>query len=131
MIEVLLDHHLGGYARILTRAVAATGLEAMLPIRFVTFAEVDLPFDCSDRTFWRFAQAQNMVILTGNRNEDDPDSLGITLAQEGTSISLPVLTIGRVGGLEEREYRERCAYRLLEILLELDSKRGLGRIYIP
>lgn len=131
MIEVLLDNHLGGYARILTRAVSATGLEAMLPIRFVTFAEVDLPYNSNDRALWRFAQARGMVILTGNRNEDDSDSLGTTLAQEGTPTSLPVLTIGRVGSLVEREYRERCSYRLLEILLELDSKRGLGRIYIP
>lgn len=72
-----------------------------------------------------------MVILTGNRHEDDPDSLGLTLEQEGTSTSLPVLTIGRVGSLHERDYRERCMLRLLEILIELDSYRGAGRIYIP
>jgi hypothetical protein len=31
----------------------------------------------------------------------------------------------------EREYRDRCATRLCEIILELDNYRGTGRIFIP
>ncbi|MFN8514573.1 MAG: hypothetical protein U0232_05425 [Thermomicrobiales bacterium] len=131
MIEVLLDHHLGGYARLFTGAVTATGLETLLPVRFVTFADVMLPFDSTDRTLWRFAQEHKMVILTGNRREDDEDALGRTLSQEGTPTSLPVVTIGHVDRLREPNYRQRCAFKLLEVLLELDTHLGAGRIYIP
>jgi hypothetical protein len=129
--EVLLDHHLGGYVRLFTGAITATGLETLVPIRFVTFADVMLPFDSTDRTLWRFAQAHDMVILTGNRKEDDDDALGRTLSQEGMPTSLPVVTIGQVDRLRERDYRQRCAFRLLEVLLELDTHLGAGRIYIP
>jgi hypothetical protein len=131
MIAVLLDHHLDGYVLHLTGAISAAGLEGLLDVRLVTFAEVGLPTDSSDRAVWRFAQARGMVILTGNRNEDDDTSLGRTLQQENTPQALPVLTIGRIGRLGEPGYRTRCAVRLLEILLDVDLYRGAGRIYIP
>ena len=72
-----------------------------------------------------------MVILTGNRREDDEAAPGRTLSQEGTATSLPVVTIGRVERLSERDYRERCVFRLLEILVDLDTHLESGRVYIP
>jgi hypothetical protein len=131
VIEVLLDHHLDGYARLFAGAISVIGLEGMVSLRFITLADVALPGNSPDRVLWRFAQSHGMVILTGNRHEDDADSLGLTLEQEGTPASLPVLTIGRVGGLDQRAYRERCMLRLIEILLDLESYRSAGRIYIP
>ncbi|GAB4175590.1 MAG: hypothetical protein Fur006_06140 [Coleofasciculaceae cyanobacterium] len=31
----------------------------------------------------------------------------------------------------DREYREQCAVRLVDILLDLENYRGVGRIFIP
>jgi hypothetical protein len=131
VIEVLLDHHLGGYAPLFAAAIAALQLEGLLEVRFVIFSEVALPIDSDDRTVWRFAQARGMIILTANRNDDDDNSLGRTLLQENTSRSLPILTIGRVDRLSNVQYRERCVLRLLEIVLDLDSYLGTGRLFLP
>jgi hypothetical protein len=61
----------------------------------------------------------------------DEDSLEQTIRQENTLTSLPVVTIGSVGRLSNREYREQCAARLVEIALYLENYKGVGRIFIP
>lgn len=43
----------------------------------------------------------------------------------------PVLTIGSLERFSDREYREQCAVRLVDILLDLENYRGVGRIFIP
>ncbi|MEQ8996570.1 MAG: hypothetical protein RID53_08720 [Coleofasciculus sp. B1-GNL1-01] len=42
-----------------------------------------------------------------------------------------VVTIGTVGRLSNREYRERCAARLAEIIMYPENSIGVGRIFIP
>lgn len=59
------------------------------------------------------------------------DSLEQTIREENTSASLPVLTIGSLDRFSDREYREQCAVRLVDILLDLENYRGVGRIFIP
>jgi hypothetical protein len=131
VIDVLVDYNLEGQARLLWRAIQANDLLDYAPIRFVHFADVSLPNNSDDRAVWRFAQACGMVLLTGNRNMKGGNSLEATLREELTANSLPVLTIGNADRLAEREYRERCAYQLVETLLELDAFRGTARLYIP
>jgi len=97
----------------------------------VTFVQVGLPVDSSDRTVWQFAQAQGMMLLTHNRNMKDENSLEQTIRQENTPASLPVLTVGRVERLRERAYRERCVVRLVEIGLDIEHYLGAGRLFIP
>ncbi len=102
-----------------------------MPLRLVRFVEAGLAHDSSDRVVWRFAQAHHMLLLTDNRNMDGVDSLEETLRDENSALSLPVLTIGRIDRVFERSYRARCAVRLLEIVLDLDTYRGTGRLFIP
>jgi hypothetical protein len=90
-----------------------------------------LSTDSSDRVVWRFAQAQKMVLLTDNRSMKGEDSLEQTLREETTPTSLPVITIGSSDRLTQRDYRERCARRLLELVLDLDRYLGVGRLFIP
>jgi hypothetical protein len=85
----------------------------------------------SDRVVWRFAQEQQILILTNNRNERGDDSLEQTIREESTPESLPVLTIGNLDRMTEPEYRRRCAERLVEIVLDLPRYLGTGRIFIP
>lgn len=103
----------------------------MVPIRLVMFYEVGLPHDSTDRQVWRYAQQQQFVLLTENRRKKGVDSLEQVIREENTLISLPVITVARVDRLDERTYRERCSSRLAEILLDLDTYRGTGRLYIP
>jgi hypothetical protein len=85
----------------------------------------------SDRTVWRFAQAQGMILLTHNRNMKDENSLEQIIREENTPTSLPVITIDRVDRLRERAYRERCVIRLVEIGLDIEDYSGVGRLFIP
>jgi len=69
--------------------------------------------------------------LYNNRNMRGRNSLEQTIREENTSKSLPVITIGNVSRLREIEYREKCATRLAEIVMDLENHIGRARIYIP
>ena len=131
MIMVLVDHNMEGQAILLWGVLAAQGWLDLVPLRLMTFSEVGLPFDSDDRTVWRLVQAQRMLLLTDNRSMKGPDSLEQTIREERRSTTLPVITIGSLGRLDEQVYRERCATRLVEIALDLDAYAGVTRLFIP
>jgi hypothetical protein len=131
MIEVLTDHDIEWQAAMVWEALRSAGWLELLSLQLRTFAELDLPRDTTDREVWHFAQERQMVLLTANRNRDAADSLEQTIREVNTIDALPVLTIGRAERVVEREYRERCAMRLLDIVLNLEKFRGTGRIFIP
>lgn len=54
MITVLVDHNMEGQATILWGTLATEGWLDLVPLRLVTFREVGLPVDSSDRVVWRF-----------------------------------------------------------------------------
>lgn len=131
MITILVDHNIEGQALSLWGTLAAEGWLMLLPIQLVTFAQLGLPVDSSDRMVWRTAQARGMLLLTHNRNMKGDDSLEQTIREDNTSTALPVVTIGRIDRIRERAYRERCAVRLVEIGLDIEKYLGTGRIFIP
>jgi len=111
--------------------LTAEGWPELLALRLLTFPQVGLPYNSSDREVWRFVQAQQMLLLTANRRMRGEDTLEHTIREENTLTSFPVLTIGNAARLVERAYRERCAIRLVEIGLELQNYLGTGRVFIP
>jgi hypothetical protein len=131
ILTVLADHDIEGQAMMIWQALDAAGLLEMAPLRLATFARVELAIESSDCEVWQFAQQHGMVLLTGNRHMDEADSLEQTIREQNTLDSLPVLTIGNTNRVVEREYRERCAVRLLEVMLDLRNYLGAARIYIP
>ena len=129
---LLVDHNLEGHALILLGNIANQGWLELLPIRFVTFKEMELSIDSSDRIVWQVAQANQMILMTANRSMKGEDSLEQVLREENTPNSLPVITIGSLDRLlDERDYRNRCVDRLLEILLDIENYMGVGRLFIP
>jgi hypothetical protein len=131
VITVLADHNIEGQAALLWSALATEGWLDLVPLRLVYFAHVDLPLDSSDCNVWHFAQAQQMLLLTGNRNMEGEDSLAQTIQEANQPSSLPVITISRTERIVETTYRRQCATRLAEIILYLDDYLGTGRLYIP
>jgi predicted nuclease of predicted toxin-antitoxin system len=131
MSAILVDHDIEGQAMLLWAQISSEGWPDLFPLRFVRFIDVDLPYSSTDREVWRFAQQNDMVLLTGNRNMKDEDSLEKTIRDENRLTSLPVLTVGNVDRMVQKEYRDRCQSRLLEIVLYLDNYIGAGRIFIP
>lgn len=128
----LIDHNLKGHALIFFGAIASQGWLDIVPIRFVTFAEMELSIDNNDRVVWRLAQEKQMILLTANQCMKGKDSLEQVMREENTSTSLPVITIGNADRLlNESEYRGQCVERLIEIVLDIDIYRGARRVFIP
>jgi hypothetical protein len=120
-----------GQATLLWRTLATEGWLDLAPLQLATFAEMGLAMNSTDRTVWRFVQERQMLLLTNNRNSKGHDSLGTTIQEETTTTSLPVLTVGNLDRLADSDYRERCAERLVDIVLDLDRYLGVGRVFIP
>ncbi len=96
------------------------------------FDSLSISEDSSDALIWRTCQAEQLVLITANRNNDGRDSLEATIQAENQLESLPVVTIAdpdRV--VRDRAYAETVAVRLLDHLIFIDAYRGAGRIYVP
>ncbi len=132
MITILSDHNIEGQTELLWGTLGTEGWLSLIPIKWLTFQQVGLPISSPDREVWQFAQANQMILLTANRNMEDEKSLEQTMRDENTATSLPVLTIGHQERiLYDVAYRKRCAERLIDILLDLDNYLGTRRIFIP
>jgi predicted nuclease of predicted toxin-antitoxin system len=130
-VIVLVDYNLTGYVVLFQGTLVADGWLDLLSIRFVTLEEAELAPDSSDRIIWQFAQSNQMLLLTANRNAKGKDSLEQTIREEGNSTSLPVITIGNLDRLVEREYREQCSARLADIVFSIENYLGVSRLFIP
>ncbi len=131
-MNFLVDHNLRGHALLLSGAILNGGWLDWVFIRFITFDEMMLPVNSDDRVVWQLAQSNQMILLTANRSMKGKNSLEQVMRDEITSASLPVITIGDADRLlNDPEYRERCATRLVEIVLDIDSYKGVSRLFIP
>jgi hypothetical protein len=103
-----------------------------LGLSVLSFAAVGLAYDSPDTVIWRTCQREQLVLITGNRNDDGPDSLEAVIRDESQPDSLPVITLANPNRvLQDRLYAEKVAARLLEYLMRIDELRGAGRLYVP
>lgn len=130
-MNFLIDYNLTGDTVLFWGTLSAEGWLELLPIRFFTFKDVGLSMDSSDRIVWHFAQTNQMILITANRNMKGSDSLEQMIREANMPNSLPILTIGNPDRFDESVYRQRCATRLIEILFDLENYKGAGRIFIP
>lgn len=73
-----------------------------------------------------------MILLTANRGMKGKDSLEQVIREENMASSFPVITIGDADRLlADRVYRNRCIDRILEILLNIETWIGVGRLFVP
>ena len=130
---VLSDHDCEGQAQAIYNALIWLGLTPLIPIDLRRFHEVGLHIGADDETIWRLCQEQGYLLLTGNRStKAGSKSLERVISRLVTPHSLPVLTIGDLQRvLHDREYCERCAVQLAEIVLDLEIHRGTTRLFIP
>jgi hypothetical protein len=130
-MNFLVDYNLDGYALMFLGILTRSGWLEFASVQFVTFREVGLAMESSDRVIWRYAQEHQMMILTANRNMQGEDSLEQVMREENTENSFPVVTIGSLDRLSETDYRERCAECLIEIVVDIDNYKGVGQLFIP
>jgi hypothetical protein len=89
----LIDHNIEGQSLMLFGSITSEGWIDVLTIRFVYFDEIELPITSSDRLVWKFAQENQMILLTANRSMKGEDSLEQVLREECLPTSLPVVTL--------------------------------------
>jgi hypothetical protein len=131
VIKVLLDNDIAGFQNLLAGAIESTGWSEYELIELVSLEDIGLDDSAKDREIWRRCQLDSLILLTANRNQDDPDSLEKTISEENTLNSLPIITICDQRRLHIAAYREACIESLLTIVLELNNNLGTGRLYIP
>ncbi len=133
MQQILSDHNCERHAQEIFYALQRLGYDALIPMTLNIFPDVNLPYSARDETVWRLCQEKGFLLLTGNRRiADEEDSLELTIRRLYAPNILPVLTIGDINRvLYDRNYCERCAIRLTEIVLDLDTLRGVTRLYLP
>ena len=131
-MKFLIDYNLQKYGAVLLGKIANDGWLDLISLSFVFFQDVNLAPDSNDRLVWRFAQANQMILLTANRNMKGEDSLEQVFREENTPDSLPIVTIANLDRFSyEAKYRSQCADRVIEIVLAIENYKGVGRIYIP
>lgn len=135
MLAIMADDDVEGQVQVLLRLLTSAEWCAIwqeLAVRLESFVHLGIPVDSSDAEVWQICQAQQIILITGNRNRVGPEALEAIIARYNMPTSLPILTIGdprRV--LSSRVYAERVVTRLLEYLLDLENFRGSGRLYLP
>ncbi len=96
------------------------------------FEEVGLSMSATDPEVWKVCQAEQLILITDNRNLDSEDSLESTIRRNNTAESLPVLTIADMNEFRTNSsYVERVVETLYDYLLRIDDVRGTGRLYLP
>jgi hypothetical protein len=131
----MADNDIRGHMAILARALLSDDwreiwLSLNLPIW--SFADLSLTADASDAAVWHACQRDEVILITGNRNDDGDDSLQATIQTHHTRASLPVFTISepkRV--MRSPDYANRVVESLLQYLLDIDNVRGAGRLWLP
>jgi tRNA pseudouridine-54 N-methylase len=135
MTAIMADHDSEGHVQVLLRVLTSAAwidIWHELAIDVESFASLRLPTNTSDTVLWQLCQAQQIILITGNRNKVGSQALESVIERENTPTSLPVLTIGMPSRvLSSQSYAERVVIRLLEILLDLEPYRGTGRLYLP
>jgi hypothetical protein len=131
MIRILIDHNIEGQAKMLWDTFKKAGFLELCQTEFVMFTDVGLSENLNDRDVWHFIQANQMLLLTDNRSDNEDDSLEQTIRDENMLTSMPVITIGKISRFKNSIYREKCAERIAEIIFELKNYLGTGRIFIP
>jgi hypothetical protein len=128
---ILADYNLNRQAMLLSGSLIAGGWLDIVPIRLVTFREIGLPSDSSDRAVWHLVQTNRMLLITANRNAKGEDSLEQVMREENGPASFPIITIASSNRVDEYDYRERCVERLVEIVIDIQDYMGVGRLFIP
>lgn len=103
-----------------------------LALALFHFEDIGLSATSPDLEVWERCQAEELVLITGNRNLAGPDSLEATIRLRNTPESLPVFTIADVKKMNaSKAYAEQVVETLIDYLQRIDAIRGAGRLYLP
>lgn len=82
MPTIISDHDIEGQFAALVQILMSPDWSEWwteLGCKAVTFANLGLSTSSPDAVVWETCQAHQIILVTGNRNDDDPDSLQSTI----------------------------------------------------
>jgi hypothetical protein len=96
------------------------------------FEDIGFSGSSTDLEVWNVCQAEQLILITDNRNLDSEDSLEATIRRNSSPESLPVFTIADMNQFRvNSSYVERVVEVLYDYLLRIGDVRGAGRLYLP
>jgi hypothetical protein len=69
---------------------------ADLQVQVTSFRSLGLADTAADAVVWQTCQAEDVILFTGNRNAEGPDSLEAVIQRDNQSHHLPVITVGNL-----------------------------------
>jgi hypothetical protein len=131
VIRLLADHNIPQQAELIWSVFDPAEWNALGVNGLFRFHDIGLDVSANDRQVWLACQAQQLLLLTANRNADGDDSLTAVIAELNHPKALPILTVSRGDRVVEFSYREDCAYRIADIVTRIESLYGTARLFIP
>lgn len=96
------------------------------------FQDVGLTVKSTDLKIWQVCQAEQLILITDNRNHNSADSLEATIRQYNQPDSLPVFTVSSMSSFNtSRTYAEKVLEDCYDYLTRIDEVRCTGRLYLP
>lgn len=129
---ILSDENCMGQVDAIMQALDRMGYVELLEIELLTWNKAGLAKKADDETVWRFCQEHQCLLVTGNRTGNDGNkALEFVIQRLVTPTSLPVLTIANLKRvIPDRDYCNTCAQRLADIIFEIETYRGVTRLYL-
>ncbi len=135
MLRILSDNDVQGHvSRLMDICQLLPWVELWRALECIlcTFEDIGLPEDTTDAVIWQACQDNEILLITGNRNAEGPESLEMTIRQRNTPNCLPVLTLADPDRIQrEHQYAESVVEGLFDVLVDTDTLRGTGRLYLP
>ncbi len=102
-----------------------------LDLTLYRFEDIGLSTSATDLEVWNACQAEELILITDNRNLDSEDSLEATIRRNNTPETLPVFTIADMSQFRtNNSYVDQVVEALYDYLLRIDDVRGTGRLYL-
>jgi hypothetical protein len=135
MLRIMSDNDVQGYVERLVEICQAPpwvefwqGLDCSL----CGVEDFDLPANAADSRVWQVCQDNGIILITGNRNSEGPESLNSTIETRNGPESLPVLTLASAKRIaRDRHYAQLVVERLFDTLINVEILRGTGRLFLP
>ncbi len=70
-----------------------------------------------------------MILLTANRRMKGQYLLEQVMREKNNPASLPIITIANLTRFDERDYREECIERLIEVSMYVDNYLGSRSVF--
>ncbi len=135
MVAIMPDNDVAGQFAAILRLVRSDTWKAIwddLGVSELSFEDLGLSRDAPDLLVWQTCQSRQVILFTGNRNQESPESLEAALRAFNQADSLPVFTLADPDHFRHsRAYADRVAERFLDYLMNLEHHRGAGRLYLP